>query len=171
MIVLVIGGTRSGKSQVAERVAARFGTDVTYVATGSASDAEMGARIAQHRARRPSTWATVEQPPDLAAAIAALRGTVLVDSLGTWVASTPDFAVDIAAFCDALRSREGHTVVVSEEVGLSVHPTTAPGRAFVDCVGDVNRAVAALADQALLVVAGRAVRLHDVDDVFGEGAF
>jgi adenosyl cobinamide kinase/adenosyl cobinamide phosphate guanylyltransferase len=163
VIVLVVGGTRSGKSEVAERIAARAGTDVTYVATGTPSDAGMRARIAEHRARRPAHGATIERPDDLAAALRTAPGTVLVDSLGTWVAATDDFAVDTSALCDALRSRDGVTVVVSEEVGMSVHPPTEAGRRFADALGTVNRAVADVADDVLLVVAGRALRLSDVD--------
>jgi adenosylcobinamide kinase/adenosylcobinamide-phosphate guanylyltransferase len=122
----------------------------------------MAARIAVHRDRRPAHWTTVEAGDDLVGAVcAAPAGAVLVDSLGTWVAAAPDFAVDAAALCDAVRAHDGPVVVVSEEVGLSVHPTTEIGRAFVDAMGDVNQAVAAIADEAYLVVAGRAVRLHD----------
>lgn len=164
MIVLVIGGTRSGKSEVAERVATRFGGAVTYVATGEATDLDMAARIERHRQRRPPAWTTIERPDDLVAVLRDVTGTVLVDSLGTWVAAAPAMAVDDRALCDALRARDGATVVVSEEVGLSVHPTTDAGRRFADRLGLVNRAVADIADEAYFVVAGRALRLGDVDD-------
>jgi nicotinate-nucleotide--dimethylbenzimidazole phosphoribosyltransferase len=184
VITLVLGGTRSGKSEVAEAIAARSAAPVTYVAThvlaaadgggaagpGAApADADMAARVAAHRARRPDAWATVEAGPDLPAVVAGLGGTVLVDSLGTWVAAVPGLAPDAAALCDALRAREragaGDTVVVSEEVGLGVHPPTEVGRRFADALGALNRAVAAVADRALLVVAGRALRLDPVDDL------
>jgi nicotinate-nucleotide--dimethylbenzimidazole phosphoribosyltransferase len=168
VIVLVLGGTRSGKSEVAERVAGRLGGDVTYIATGTASDPAMAARIEAHRDRRPLSWATVEAGADLVPVLRARRGTVLLDSLGTWVASAPGFAVDVGTLCAALQSRRAHTVVVSEEVGLSVHPTTAAGRDFADAVGAVNRAVAEVADKVLFVVAGRVLRLDDVDAVLGE---
>jgi adenosyl cobinamide kinase/adenosyl cobinamide phosphate guanylyltransferase len=164
MIVLVIGGTRSGKSEVAERVAARFGDAVTFVATGFADegDIEMAARIDRHRARRPASWTTIDRPADLVATLAGVAGTVLVDSLGTWVATADGFVVDDEALCGALRERDGDTVVVSEEVGLSVHPATATGRRFADALGALNRAVADVADDAGFVVAGRALRLADI---------
>ena len=91
--------------------------------------------------------------------IRGLRGTVLVDSLGPWVSSSTDMEVDADALCAALVERHGDTVVVSEEVGLSVHPSTAAGRRFRDVLGLVNQAVAARADEVLLVVAGRTLRL------------
>ena len=124
MLVLVLGGTRSGKSAVAEALATRLGPPVTYVATASADpdDEDMAARIEAHRARRPADWVTVEAGGDLVGALHSYPdGTLLVDALGTWVAAHPDLAVDVASLVAALQGRAGPTVVVSEEVGLSVH--------------------------------------------------
>jgi adenosylcobinamide kinase / adenosylcobinamide-phosphate guanylyltransferase len=160
VLTLVLGGARSGKSAVAERLVAEAGgDDVVYVATGTATDEEMSARIAAHKLRRPPAWETVETV-DLVAAIRALPdGAAIVDSLGTWVAGTEDFAVDTDGLVAALAGRRSPTVVVSEEVGLGVHPETEIGRAWRDALGDVNQAVAAVADTVLLVVAGRELRL------------
>ncbi|MHB8506956.1 MAG: bifunctional adenosylcobinamide kinase/adenosylcobinamide-phosphate guanylyltransferase [Acidimicrobiales bacterium] len=159
-ITLLLGGARSGKSELAEAMVAAQPPPVTYVATGTATDPDMAARIARHRARRPPVWATVEAGADLAGALGDLRGTVLVDALGTWVAAAPDFAVDVEALCTVLAGRSGRTVVVSEEVGLGVHPETELGRRFRDVLGEVNRAVASVAGDVLLVVAGRVLRLE-----------
>lgn len=164
MIVLVLGGTRSGKSQVAERVTAGLGEPVTFVATATATDPEHAARIEQHRARRPSSWTTIECDDDLAEVVAEADGTVLVDSLGTWVAGAPDMKVDAEALVAAVTARRYSTVVVSEEVGLSVHATTAAGRRFADALGGLNTAIAAVADRVLLVVAGRVVELLTLDE-------
>jgi len=164
-VTLVLGGTRSGKSTVAERLAADLASEgggaVTYVATASVTDEEMERRVAAHRARRPTTWRTVElaSSTELPAVLAHLDGSVLVESLGTWVASAPDLEVDAQALVSALQARSGSTVLVSEEVGLAVHPATAVGRAFVDAVGHLNQAVAAVAGRVLLVVAGRTLEL------------
>lgn len=164
-VTLVLGGTRSGKSTVAEQLAAelasRGGGTVTYVATASVTDEEMARRVAAHQARRPAAWSTVElaSSTELPAVLAHLDGSVLVDSLGTWVASAPDLEVDAQALVHALQVRSGSTVLVSEEVGLAVHPATAVGRAFVDALGDLNQAVATVAQRVLLVVAGRTLEL------------
>jgi adenosyl cobinamide kinase/adenosyl cobinamide phosphate guanylyltransferase len=164
-VTLVLGGTRSGKSQTAERLATSLASDaggiVTYVATAIVADAHMEQRVALHRARRPSTWATVEvrSSAELPHLLARLDGTVVLDSLGAWVASAPELRVDEQALLAALRSRAGSTVIVSEEVGLSVHPPTRAGRDFADALGELNQAVAAIADKVLLVVAGRALEL------------
>ena len=156
MITLVLGGARSGKSAVAERLAGDG--PVTYVATAVAAD--MPERVAAHRARRPSTWTTVETD-DLVGALGA-PGTVLVDSLTAWVARAPAFAVDVDRLCRALAGRAGDTVAVSDEVGLGVHPSTEAGRLFRDALGLVNEAVAAVADDVLLVVAGRVLHLDRI---------
>ena len=162
MLVLVLGGTRSGKSAFAEALVTRFGGPVTYVATASAEpgDEDMASRLAAHRARRPAEWDTVEAGGDL---VGALRshpdGTMLVDALGPWVAAHPDLAVDVEALVAALQTRTGRTVVVSEEVGLSVHAPTEVGRRFTDVMGTLNQAVAAVATDVWLVVAGRALPL------------
>lgn len=159
MLTLVLGGARSGKSGVAEAIANTCGPDVIYIATGISTDDDMAARIAAHKLRRPSLWETVETT-DLVATVDALPDRpALIDSLGTWVASTDDFVVDIVGLVDALGTRTADTVVVSDEVGMGVHPETAVGRAWRDALGEVNQAVAAIADDVLLVVAGRTLRL------------
>jgi adenosyl cobinamide kinase/adenosyl cobinamide phosphate guanylyltransferase len=160
VITLVLGGARSGKSTVAERLAGPAA--VTYVATGSATDADMAARIEAHRARRPPAWSTLEVDDDLAGALRSVAGTALVDGLGTWLARRPDFAVDAGGLCGALRQRDGDTVVVSDEVGLGVHPSSEAGRRFRDALGLLNQAVAEVADEVLLVVAGRVLSLDRV---------
>lgn len=159
MITLVLGGARSGKSAVAERLTAALPGSVTYLATARVDDADHAARIAAHRTRRDPAWVTVETGSDLVGSLRAISGSVLVDSLGTWVVAAEDFTVDATELCAALSSRVGDTVVVSEEVGLGVHPSSAAGRRFRDALGVVNAAVAAVSDEVLLVVAGRVLPL------------
>ncbi len=161
MITLVLGGARSGKSAVAEQLAARAGGSVTSVATAvlEPADADHAARIAAPRDRRDPAWTTVETT-DLPAVLRSTAGAVLVDSLGTWVTADAELAPDVAALCAALRERDGDTVLVSEEVGLGVHPSSELGRRFRDALGSVNVAVAEVADDVLLVVAGRVLPLE-----------
>ncbi|HUC36803.1 MAG TPA: bifunctional adenosylcobinamide kinase/adenosylcobinamide-phosphate guanylyltransferase [Acidimicrobiales bacterium] len=170
MITLVLGGARSGKSEVAERLAARMGAAVTYVATIDAGeDPEMAARIAEHRDRRPASWRTEEAGAELPRLLLELEGPVLVDALGGWVASSPRMEVDTGTLCAALAARRGDTVVVSEEVGMGVHPTSVSGRRFRDVLGALNRAVASVADDVLLVMAGRVLPLEDAAGFGGGG--
>jgi adenosylcobinamide kinase / adenosylcobinamide-phosphate guanylyltransferase len=172
-VVLVLGGTRSGKSALAERLAAVAAADaglaVVFVATGPSADGDdpaWRARIAAHRSRRPPEWSTVEVPAggDLPGVLDDLDGAAVVDSLGTWISGFDTFEAPGEELCKALLSRRSAglpTFVVSEEVGLSVHPPTETGRRFADALGELNQSVAAIAGRVLLAVAGRSVELHD----------
>ncbi len=166
MRTLVIGGTRSGKSRVAEGLLPD-GSAVTYVATGSASDEEMHERIRRHRARRPDRWSTVEGT-DVEAAVIAAEGPVLVDSLGLWVTGRMDAeglweAGDLGLLVsEAVRwftAGAAPLVVVVEDVGGGVVSVDRGTRRWVDAMGEVTAALSALADRVLLVVAGRTVEL------------
>jgi adenosylcobinamide kinase/adenosylcobinamide-phosphate guanylyltransferase len=168
VITLVIGGTRSGKSEVAARVAATMGEPVTVVVPTVVADEDFAQRVRDHQARRPPSWTTVECGTDLPNALRAANGTVLIDSLGSWVAGTDQFAVDTDALVGALVARSDATVVVTEEVGLSVHPPTEAGRRFADRLGALNVAVARLAEPVLLVVAGRVTHLAPLDPALPE---
>ena len=162
MITLVLGGARSGKSEVGEGLLAGLPAPRTFVGTwaGDPSDEDMADRVAEHRRRRPEDWALVEVGDgDLAAAVVGVEGSVLIDGLGTWVAQVAGFAADGSELATVLRRRQGASVVVSDEVGLGVHPETDTGRRFRDELGRVNREVADAADDVLLVVAGRTLRL------------
>jgi len=142
---------------------ARLPGPVTYVATASVerSDPDHVDRIERHRARRDPSWATVEAGTDLANVLAATSGTVLVDSLGTWATRWADLAAEVDPLVLALAHRGGDTVLVSEEVGLGVHPATELGRNFRDVMGTVNATVAAASDRVLFVIAGRILTLEE----------
>jgi adenosyl cobinamide kinase/adenosyl cobinamide phosphate guanylyltransferase len=163
MITLILGGARSGKSVYAERLMEHQPSPVVYVATLQVGDdADLATRVERHRQRRPAGWRTVEAGLDLAQVLRATSGSVLLDSLGPWVAAHGEgVTVDAAALCRALVERAGDTVVVSEEVGMGVHPSSEVGRHFRDALGSLNQAVAAVADQVTLIVAGRALRLDE----------
>ena len=171
MIILVLGGTRSGKSGVAEAIAASQGSTVAYVATAAVDprDADHAARVAAHQARRPDHWSTAEceAPADLPRLLREIDGPVLVDSLGTWVTQHPEMAVDAADLLAALASRAAPTVIVSEEVGLAVHPPSELGRRYVDALGMLNQQVAEVAGRVLLVVGGRVLELTGSDGYLG----
>jgi len=162
VITLVLGGSRSGKSAVAERLALAAEGPVLYLATGwsDPGDDDMDERIARHRAGRSPRFETIETGRDLVAALLDRPDQpALVDALGTWVAAHDDFEVPIDALVVSLLARSAPTVVTSDEVGLGVHPETRVGRRFRDALGIVNQRVAAVATTTYLVVAGRAIEL------------
>ncbi len=167
MLVLLLGGARSGKSRLAVELAAARGGDVVFLATGQASDSEMAARIAAHRAERPAGWSTIEEPRALDTAIAGVdpAATLVVDCLSLWVSNMLETASEPEIVAHAERAvafavaRTGSTIVVSNEVGLGLVPMHPVGRAFRDALGRVNAVWSELADEAYFVVAGRKLRL------------
>ncbi len=167
MLTLLIGGARSGKSTLAVQMAERYGTPVTFLATAEPFDDDLRDRIERHRAERPPHWTTVECPVELADAVrvAPAEHFVVIDCLTVWFGNL--FAHHVErdasrdALVDALRQRAGHVVVVTNEVGMGIHPDTSMGREYRDELGRLNQMVAAVADTTMLLVAGRAMRLHD----------
>lgn len=165
MLTLLVGGARSGKSTLAVQMAERQAAPVTFIATAEAFDDDMADRIARHRLERPPHWSTVECPVALTAAVRAVPDDhfLVVDCLTVWLGNlfVHERLDEAAQVIAALRSRGGDTVVVTNEVGMGIHPDTDLGRRYRDDLGRLNQAVAAVADTTLLLVAGRAVRLHD----------
>ena len=163
MKALILGGVKSGKSRLAERMAAGSGLDVTYVATATPTDPEMRARIEAHRARRPSHWRLREEPLELAALLrreARPGRCLLVDCLTLWLNNLLH-AGDEARLASALDelprlllALPGWTILVANETGLGLIPTTPLGRRFLDLAGPLHQRLASHCDQVLLVVAG-----------------
>ena len=160
-LTLVLGGARSGKSRHAERLVEAAAAAGTYCATAEPGDAEMAARIAEHRARRGRFWRTVEAPLALAETIAAEATPdrpLLVDCLTLWLSNLMlagrPLDREFAQLSAALRDAAGPVVLVANEVGLGLVPETPLGREFRDAAGRLNQEIAALADRVVFVAAG-----------------
>ena len=172
-LTLLLGGARSGKSRSAVRLAASWDGPVVVVATGEPRDEEMAARIARHRAERPPEWTTIEEPVDLQAAIegAPQGAATIVDCLTLWISNLMerrfnDDEVERRAR-DAARVAAGRpapTIAVSNEVGWGIVPMHAVSRRYRDLLGLANQAWAAEADRVLLMIAGRALPLHRLEE-------
>jgi adenosylcobinamide kinase / adenosylcobinamide-phosphate guanylyltransferase len=167
-LTLLLGGARSGKSALALQRAGASGAPVVFIATAEALDDEMTTRIARHRAERDAAWATVEAPLDPARALAEAppRSCVILDCLSLWVANllqhglAEEEVVQRAGETATLAAdRRGPTIAVSNEVGMGVVPEFELGRRYRDVLGRVNAAWAERAEEALLVLAGRALTL------------
>jgi adenosylcobinamide kinase/adenosylcobinamide-phosphate guanylyltransferase len=154
--ILVTGGSRSGKSEEAERRLAAE-PDVVYAATAHEipDDAEWTARLDLHRERRPAHWTTVTTGR-LAPLLTSTGPPLLVDDLGFWVVRSEESADDLV---DAFRRTPRTAVVVTSEVGSGVVPATSAGRTFRDQLGKLNARMAAEADEVWQCVAGVACRL------------
>jgi adenosyl cobinamide kinase/adenosyl cobinamide phosphate guanylyltransferase len=170
-LVLVTGGARAGKSRFAEQLAFEMGgDDVTYIATAEALDDDMQARIARHRSERRSGWTTIEEPVELAGAFALVRPStrvVLVDCLTLWVSNLMlrDREADVGALLDAYQASPASLILVTNEVGLGVVPSTPLGRQYRDALGRVNQRIARCADRVHLVVAGIAIDVRSLGRV------
>lgn len=161
-VTFLLGGARSGKSALAERLAEESGLAPVYLATGRAFDAEMEARIGAHRARRGNGWRTVEVPLDLVAAIGREAGperVILIDCLTLWLTNLMMEGRGVEAECQALADclaagLPGPVILVSNEVGLGIVPENEMARDFRDHAGRLHQAVAAVAAKVIFVAAG-----------------
>jgi adenosylcobinamide kinase/adenosylcobinamide-phosphate guanylyltransferase len=168
--LFILGGVRSGKSRFALAGLPPRGR-VAFVATAEASDADMADRIARHQAERSPHWTTIEASADLVTRLKdAQRGvdTVVVDCLTLWVANMllrgdEDEAIlrQADALAHLVAAPQADLRIVSNEVGLGVHPTTPAGLAFGNMLGLVNQRVAAAAQRVVLLVAGLPLILKD----------
>ena len=182
-LIMITGGNRSGKSNLAEDLALRAGGEVVYLATATVNDAEMAARVERHRRRRPASWRTVEVPLEVIAAVKQEgheAATLLLDSMGMWLANLlgnyddagggsreqgekiiESIMVKVRDLAAAARQVRARVIVVTDEVGLGLVPPYPLGRLFRDLLGLANQELARQADAVYLVVAGLPVVLKD----------
>lgn len=165
MMTLILGGVRSGKTRLAQRLAAASGLAVTYVATATAGDAEMAQRIAAHRAQRPADWGLIEEPLALAGALRAHAAPglcLVVDCLTLWLTNLltlPELAPGLlprerTALLAALPVLPGDLILVANETNLGVIPLGELSRRFCDEAGALHQDLAGVCDRVVLTVAG-----------------
>jgi adenosylcobinamide kinase/adenosylcobinamide-phosphate guanylyltransferase len=165
-LTLIVGGVRSGKSRLAEELAAAS-PPVTYLATALAGDAEMANRIARHRQRRSPDWLTIEEPWDVVAAVAKQGvGCVVLECLTLWLTNLmvglpqqlargdDDILMEVDTLIRTAQAGAGRLIVVSNEVGCGIMPANELGRRFVDVLGESNQRLAKAADEVFACWAG-----------------
>ena len=181
---LILGGQKSGKSRRAEQLAAAWlaqpGHRAVFIATAQPWDAEMAERIARHqrdRAERVPGMLTVEEPLQLAEAIARHSRPdtlVVVDCMTLWLTNLlmpaefkenkPPAQIppaQVAIFLEAISAAPGPLVLVGNEIGLGVIPMGREVRAFVDALGSLNQQVAQRCQRVTLMAAGLPLTLKD----------
>jgi adenosylcobinamide kinase/adenosylcobinamide-phosphate guanylyltransferase len=160
---LILGGARSGKSRLAEKLAAESGLAVTYIATSQPLDGEMNLRIQQHRERRPAHWGLVEEPLELARVLREQAGAdkcLLVDCLTLWLTNLlmldnpARLSAERDALLECLAGLPGRIILVSNETGLGVVPLGELTRRYVDEAGWLHQALAERCDRVVFSVAG-----------------
>jgi adenosylcobinamide kinase/adenosylcobinamide-phosphate guanylyltransferase len=161
-VVLIGGGARSGKSRFALEYASRFERRA-FLATGQALDEEMAERIRRHQAERGPEWTTIEEPVDIAGVIEREAGrfdAVVVDCLTLWLSNVMgdparDPTAEIAKLRDCFEQRRDATLVlITNEVGGGIVPDNALARLYRDLAGEMNQAVAAVANEVFWMVFG-----------------
>jgi adenosylcobinamide kinase/adenosylcobinamide-phosphate guanylyltransferase len=161
--VLVSGGARSGKSAYALARAAVLPAPRVFVATATAGDGEMAARIAAHRRERGAAFTTIEEalaPAGVLAGLEGATGVAVVDCVTLWIANLlarhddPAVAAAITTLADTIARRGFPVVVVTNEVGWGIVPFDAETRRFRDLLGLANQRLASAADEVVLMVAG-----------------
>jgi adenosylcobinamide kinase/adenosylcobinamide-phosphate guanylyltransferase len=162
-IYLILGGASSGKSEYAELLVSKLAgnNQVYYIAPALITNDKLWEeRIIKHKNRRPKSWKTLEVKKDeLIKALKEVQDTVIIDSLGSWLASYSNFEADIKGLIEALSLRTSHSVIVSDEVGLGVHPSYPSGMLFREKLGFLNMEVSKIAKKTWLIVAGRLLEL------------
>ncbi|PMV23498.1 MULTISPECIES: bifunctional adenosylcobinamide kinase/adenosylcobinamide-phosphate guanylyltransferase [unclassified Pseudomonas] len=163
MLQLILGGARSGKSRLAEKLASDSGLPVTYIATSQPLDGEMSARVALHRQRRPDHWGLIEEPVELARVLrdnAATERCLLVDCLTLWLTNllmledSHRLAAERDQLLETLVALPGEIIFVSNETGLGVVPLGELTRRYVDEAGWLHQALAERCQRVVLTVAG-----------------
>ncbi|MEN4751437.1 bifunctional adenosylcobinamide kinase/adenosylcobinamide-phosphate guanylyltransferase [Pseudomonas sp. Ps21-P2] len=163
MLQLILGGARSGKSRLAEKLASDSGLDVIYIATSQPLDGEMNQRVAVHRERRPAEWGLVEEPVELARVLRENAGEgrcLLVDCLTLWLTNllmlddSQRLVQEREALLDGLAELPGEIIFVSNETGLGVVPLGELTRRYVDEAGWLHQALAERCQRVVFTVAG-----------------
>lgn len=160
-LTLILGGAASGKSAFAESLVLQGGKErPVYIATAQIFDDEMAQKVARHREMRGAGWQTIEEPLDLASALAKAQDgrPVLVDCATLWLTNVilgdHDIKAHSAALITALKLRNGPVVVVSNEVGQGIVPDNALSRKFRNAQGQLNQRIGAEANLVIAVMAG-----------------
>lgn len=166
-LILVGGGSRSGKSSFALELARKRGTRRAFVATAEALDDEMRERIACHRSEREHSFTTIEEPLDLARMLTeneALFDVILIDCLTLWVSNLmmrdePDIEARGAELARVAAASSAQCILVTNEVGCGLVPENAMARRFRDLAGRLNQQAARSASEVYLLAFGIESRL------------
>jgi adenosylcobinamide kinase/adenosylcobinamide-phosphate guanylyltransferase len=160
-LVFITGGARSGKSRYAQELALHHSDQPVYVATARIWDEDFRQRVDRHRADRDARWTSMEEEKQLSKL--SLQGrTVVIDCVTLWITNFfSDLRYDIdacLASCkaeiDALLEQDAHLIVISNEIGMGLHPHTESGRKFTDLQGWVNQYLAAWANEVIFMISG-----------------
>ena len=167
-MILIGGGSRSGKSSAALRMAHVAGSRIGFIATAQAFDDEMRERIAIHRRERDGAIVTWEEPFAVADRIRSEHerfDAIVVDCLTLWLsnhmlAERADLEAEYLDLIEGAASARATVILVTNEVGCGIVPTDhALARRFRDEAGRLNQMVAARAQDVYWMAFGLSLKM------------
>ena len=178
MLIYITGGARSGKSRYAQTLAQRMAKRVLFVATAFPRDKDLRQRIARHRRERPRHWKTLENPADLSEVFSKTHRhmeLIVVDCLTLYVSdrlmkreAESEMSARIERFCKRAAASSLITILVSNEIGSGLVPTTDLGLKFRDYLGRANQIAAHYANEVILMISGLPITLKKEGELYGQ---
>ncbi len=160
-IILVTGGSRSGKSSYAEKLALSLSETPVYIATARIWDEEFRQRVLHHQGRRGNEWTNIEEEKELSRHQLKDR-VILIDCVTLWSTNFFfDMDSDVNKSLDTIKTefdkftlQDATFIFVTNEIGLGGVSENEVQRKFTDLQGWVNQYIAQKADQVVLMVSG-----------------
>lgn len=165
-IIFVTGGQRSGKSAFAQNLAESLSAHRIYLATARHWDEDFDKRIRLHQEARGSGWETLEEEKHLSRNDLSGK-VVLLDCITLWLTNIyhdneykmqPTLS-EAKEEWNKFIEQDFTLIVVSNEIGMGLHPIDESTRHFADIHGWINQHVASSADEVYLTVSGIPVRI------------
>ncbi len=167
-LIFILGGARSGKSSFALELAQKLNKKVTFIATATSIDSEMGERIKNHRNARPKNWKTIEITNNLDKKIDQEKNKIiLIDCLtiyASYLMDLPETEIldHIQKIIRAIEKSNSKVIVVSNEVGAGIVPNNKLGRKYRDILGKINQIFAQASDEFYLMFAGIPINVKNI---------
>lgn len=163
-ITFILGGVRSGKSQMAIKMAKKKNGKVAFIATCVPMDKEMKKRVSMHRKARPAHWQTFEEPEDIHSLLRKIDNkfdiiiidclTILVSNMLLKNLKDKDIEEKINQTMFALKRNKAEAIIVSNEVGMGIVPDNKLAREFRDIAGKINQITAKKSDEVFFMISG-----------------
>jgi adenosylcobinamide kinase/adenosylcobinamide-phosphate guanylyltransferase len=165
-IIFITGGERSGKSSFAQQMAEKLSDNPVYLATARIWDKDFAKRVERHKSERDNRWTTIEEEKNLSSLQLADK-TVVLDCITLWLTNIfSDQGFDLEKALneakkewDLFTKQEFTLLVVTNEIGMSLHAQTESGRKFVELQGRINQYIAGMAHEAYLMISGISVKI------------